>query len=996
MPKQLVALDTLIAQPVNESSEKISPIPEGSKILLLLPPFYTPYTPPLGISVMKSFIEQYGYQVKCLDFNIVPHIWAAHHKYFEILQGCEGLTPQHGYTNLWYILQAHMLAHLNGLDARGCAQLLAKVLPVYDLKPGRGIIDALIPVVGQLFVDIERVLIGELDLTPYAVVGTSTYSTSLGPSLYILERVKERYPEIVTMMGGGVFADDMAIGSDNLETLLREYPFVDHIVMGEGEVLFRELLRGGLRHKRLLTREDIAEPTLSMKDVTVPDYTDFQVPKYLHLCIEGARSCPFQCKFCSETVQWGNYRKKPSGALADQMIHLSEKHGNKTFFMGDSLMNPYIEDLSKSLLERNAGILFDGYLRADKIATDREKTKRWSKSGCVRCRLGIESASAKVLKAMQKETTPAGISKAIKTLASAGIRVTTLWIVGFPGETEEDFQETLDFIREHHRFIYELDVHYYYYYPYGQVWSRLHKSYPLYPPDVVKYVKFQQWEIEDCDPPRPVKFERLRRINDLATELGIPNLHTLDARYRAEERWRLLFPLATEVFKGTLEARSPYSPSAERLSQPLWGEPALSTDQSSTLSYVVQVSKRIDEETMRRAAGALIEYNEMLQLSIVDRRFSAEPPPPDFGDRAVLLTEIPSTETPAGLAEAARNLSQSIEPRSGDSIRIAIANGPESAVMILAAHRAVADARSVVLFLEDLYRIYEQLANGWPVALRRPKMSYGEYVQEAADFEEAATAPPVLNVKSRSRSAITISIESSFVCRFTPNLQRQSGLSFIEFMIGGLVASLAEADEYRSRELDVWADVRLGRSDLQFTAGPMHATRRITLDCENGESLLDIALRAKRQLQDCSAPIAGAGVAAISLNLEYLTAEPWLGGDEWIPQGFIPGSAVARIAPVEAAPFLRHGTVSVLFDYLEEARPLIDRWRDALENRTPNIFQQILTEIEAGGMRRTSSSQPSQGPHFQPRSRASLDELRKRLTENLDLENQKTPSGECK
>lgn len=974
MSKSLVVISTPAPQgaSAHESTQRFDPVPEGSNILFLLPPFYTPYTPPLGISVMKAYIEQFGYKVKCFDFNVVPHIWVAHHKYFEILQHSKGLSQQHGYTNLWYILQAHMMGHLNGLDSQGCARLLEKVLPVYDLTPEPEIINGLVPVVNALFRDIEQILREELDLASYAVVGTSTYSTSLAPSLLIHKRVKEINPEIMTIMGGGVFADDMASGSDNLETLLREYKFVDHIVMGEGEVLFRELLSGKLRHKRMLMRDDLPEPTLSMKEVKIPDYSDFHMPNYLHLCIEGARSCPFQCKFCSETVQWGNYRKKPSGVLADQMIHLVEKHGNKTFFMGDSLMNPYIEDLSKSLLERNADLLYDGYLRADKIATDRVKTKRWAKSGCVRTRLGIESASAKVLKEMQKETTPEGISKAIKTLASAGIRVTTLWIVGFPGETEEDFLDTLNFIREHHRYIYELDVHYYYYYPYGQVWSRLHKCIPLYPPDVVEHVKFQQWEIENCDPPRDVKFERLRRINDLATEVGIPNLHTLDARYRAEERWQLLQPLAAEFFEGTLVSRLPYVAPQDRLLKPVWGEPAASEGQS-VLSYVVRVSKHIDPDVLRRAARALIEYNEMLQVSRRDGGLSPEPVAAEVGDEVVSVVEMDSVEARTDLAQTAMHISRGVRPRAGESVRIALASAPDSAVIILAAHRAVADGRSVVLFFEDLFRIYEQMANDKPVTLRQPEKSYGEYVESLYPFDAPAAGPSSESGRGpRSRRVVTV--EQDIVRRYTPRLQQKGGLSFTEFVLGGLVHTLAAADPARPLELDVRADTRGVDTGLQFTAGPLHATCGVVVDCDGAESVLQAALRARAGLRESFARRRRGGDAAVLVNLECLTSEPWIGGDEWTALGFVPDCAPTGAAGVEITGFLDRGRVSFAVDFAEEDQAFAGRLFDELQSKIEGVFDQLIVEIE------TREKQPGRGPalrrpagpRFTPRERRRL------------------------
>ena len=659
------------AQDIVQTGE---PVPGGSRILLLLPPFYTPYTPPLGISVLKSYLEQHGYHVKCFDFNTIPDIWVAHHKYFELLQHLEGLSVQHGYTNLWYILQAHMMAHLNGASAGECAALLNEILTVYELKPTLEVINGLVPIVTRLFRDIDRIITTEIDLQSFAVVGTSTYSTSLGPSLYILKRVKELYPDRMTVMGGGVFADDLADGSDNLAALLREFDFVDHIVMGEGEVELHDLLTGKLRGERVLMRERVGSAFLNPAELRTPDYTDFHLPDYLHLCIEGARSCPFQCSFCSETVQWGGYRKKPAGILADQMIELAKRHGNKTFFMGDSLMNPYIEDLSTSLLRQGAPVLYDGYLRADKIATDKEKVERWARSGCVRTRLGIESASENVLKAMHKQTTPAGISRAIKTLANAGIRVTTLWIVGFPGETEEDFKETTDFIREHHRYIYELDVHYYYYYPYGQVWSRLHQCYPLYSERVRKAIKFQQWEIVDSNPPRAVKFDRLRRINDLATELGIPNLHTLQARYEAEARWQASFPLAKEFFEGTLVTRKPVT--IERHEQPrVTAAPAEpSRDPHSSVMYALRALKKLDPEVLWQATEAVILHNDVLHYDVIDGGIRLAPLAEGALSRIVKYTERENEPDLAQFNEIARPACREMKPVTGESLRVVAVN----------------------------------------------------------------------------------------------------------------------------------------------------------------------------------------------------------------------------------------------------------------------------------------------------------------------------------
>jgi len=70
-------------------------------------------------------------------------------------------------------------------------------------------------------------------------------------------------------------------------------------------------------------------------------------------------------------------------------------------------------------------------------------------------------------------------------------------------------------------------------------------------------IKFKVWEIIDVDPPREVRYERLRRISKLASNLGLPNIYTMAERYQAEDRWHSLYPLAAEVYEDTRMHRIP-------------------------------------------------------------------------------------------------------------------------------------------------------------------------------------------------------------------------------------------------------------------------------------------------------------------------------------------------------------------------------------------------------------------------------------------------------
>ena len=856
-------------------------------VLLLLPPFYTPFTPPLGISILKAYLERHGYAVTCFDFNTVPHLWVMHHKYFELLRKLEGITTYHGYTNLWYVLQAHMLAHLNGLDAQACAKLLMTVLPIYGIKPESSVVKSLTLTVAKFFSELEEELLKRFDPSRYSTVGTSTYSTSLAASLAIHRKIKQTAPHIKTVMGGGVFADDLAIGSDNLDTLLKEYPEVDHVIVGEGEILFHQLLEGALSDRRLLKLSDLDRSTLDMKDVPVPDYSDFDHEDYLHLCIEGARSCPFQCSFCSETIQWGDYRKKPLGTLARQMIELAEHYQNNTFYMGDSLMNPYIEDLCGSLLKADAHLVYDGYLRADKIATHRDRARRWARSGLVRARLGIESASRRVLANMVKMTTPEGISEVLKSLASAGIRTTTLWIVGFPEETEEDFQETLDFISEHHRYIYELDVHYYYYYPYGQVGSRLYQCYPLYPEEVGQAIKFQQWEIVDANPSREVKFDRLVRMNDLAVKLGIPNLHTLEQRYRAEERWQQLFPLARDVFDGIRLKRPPVQltvPSLPVFSEH-WKRPHQSpaTEESELLSYQVAIGKQLDETLLAEALAQLSAYHETLQQALEDGRYVKRPAPEEAAGSNPLYVLQHSTQDGEELSALKRGmlkrLASQVHPSPSSSVRVGLLLGEEeNSDLLFVAHRALFDSRSVILLLEDLFRIYEQLAEGREVSLQPIKVHYSNFISQLPASEEASApaaatgrADATRNLNSLRRaigreldvvslnsyraprqqscSSRVISAGKPLTSRLLSGTPGPSGLTWSEIVSGALLIALARVAPEESLEIDMLCDYRIADADLRYTTGSLTGIYPVPVSVEKEGHLAQNAQRLRDSLR---------------------------------------------------------------------------------------------------------------------------------------------------
>lgn len=917
---------------ITSNKQSARPPAQKHSVLLIKPPFFSPWTPPLGIAILKTYLEKEGHTVKCYDFNTDPLLWGTHHKYFKVLQGLENVSIHDGYSKLWYIINAHMLAYMNGATAAACARVLETIIPFYGIRYDRKVSEPLIAIVEKYFTRLDE-LIEQTNYADFSVVGTSTYTTSLASSLFILKKIKKRRPAIMTVMGGGVFNDDLALGSDNLDTLIEEYPCVDHVVLGEGELLFLKLLQGELSGQRIISRAEISGQTLNIKDVPSPDFGDFDLSSYYHLTLEGGRSCPFQCSFCSETVQWGTYRKKPMVAFAEQLHELAEKYNNNYFFMGDSLMNPYIGELANALLNKEIKIFYDGYLRADKPIIHRDRVKLWARSGLYRTRMGIESASTRVLNAMDKMTTPQVIAEVLKSLSSAGVRPTTYWIVGFPGETRADFQETLDFIKANHRYIYELEAHPHYYYPYGQVGSRLYQSAALYPDEIIDLIRFKEWEVVDCSPTREEKFDRLREVSELAVGLGLPNIYSMADRYKAEERWHRLHPLAAEVYDGTrlsreevrLEPRAIGLFAGEDQSGLKGNGPA-----DAVYAYRASINKRLDEAKLTAAIRELVRSTEMLQVELSDGEFL---PSPDFAKQCASGSLLQAWRGDGGertetfYMQVVEQLSADMSASPGNSMRIAlIEHETERSDIVLIAHRAIADSTSVILLLEDLLRIYEQLVHNREVSLRPVEKSYSALMKELRGQD--ALPPQVVGKSDLVAAEIShtdIWLEVGLPERMASTELSGFGLQPSEVVLGGVLRIILESVASNETAVDVSVDQRAIDQTLAYTVGNLTRTTHLALDMFDSAAFLTSVetvrdtlrqralqgLQSRRSLDEDK-------VARVFVNFSYFAATPWLGGDEWQPEGFIMNESGLRSGyQMEILPVMLDDRIRVRLNYVD-------------------------------------------------------------------------------
>jgi len=518
----------------------------NEKILLVLFPFWTPLIPPLGISCLKSHLKRNGYMVSLADANTNIEIIEQYHNYMVCLKRSMSEYKQGNFINTAnHVIRNHMLVHLNCIDEELYLNLVKAIIEKhFYITVKDSLAKELRNIINKIFTNtslLTNKLINEHNPT---IVGISAFTGSLALSLFAARLIKENYHNIITVMGGGVFSDELSLESPNFDSFAKNAAYIDKIIVGEGELLFLKLLQNEFpKEKRIFTLKDIGNATMNISESSIPDFSGLEIDCYPQLAAYVSRSCPYQCSFCSETVQWGRYRRKEPKHIIDELMSLYKEYGSQLFLLGDSLLNPVIDDLANELCKNDTSLYWDGYLRADIHVCDKSKALLWRKGGFYRARIGVESGSQKILDLMDKKITPQQIKSAIRSLASAGIKTTTYWVIGHPEETEEDFKMTLDIISELSDDIYEAECNPFQFFLRGQVnsnkWCKENNIRLLYPKESEKIMITQTWVL-NTEPSRDVIFDRICRFTDHCKKLGLPNPYSKMDSYFADERWRRL------------------------------------------------------------------------------------------------------------------------------------------------------------------------------------------------------------------------------------------------------------------------------------------------------------------------------------------------------------------------------------------------------------------------------------------------------------------------
>ncbi len=329
-----------------------------------------------------------------------------------------------------------------------------------------GILDA--PVLG---LSMEGVLEKIAELRPM-VVGFSSLTPTFNRTLFLAEKLRERFPEIVLVVGGH-HATILP------EEVMKKGVF-DVLVYGEGEKTFTELLSELKRDKKIIEKKEKlkkidgiyflsgekivkTKPRELIEDLDklpFPARELLPMEKYLPLPNQYKRKpvanmvlirgCPYNCTYCSSHSMFGRkIRARSPFKAVEEMKRIIKEFGIKEISFWDDTLTAnkkWLHELCDLMIKEKLDLTWSCYGRVNTV--DKGLLDKMKEAGCWNIFYGIESGSQKLLDIINKRTNPEQIRKAVKLTKEAGIEARGSFMLALPGETPELAEKTIDFAVE--------------------------------------------------------------------------------------------------------------------------------------------------------------------------------------------------------------------------------------------------------------------------------------------------------------------------------------------------------------------------------------------------------------------------------------------------------------------------------------------------------------------------------------------------------------------
>ena len=265
----------------------------------------------------------------------------------------------------------------------------------------------------------------------------------------LFKKLKKLYPNSQFIIGGAHASAlsslrNKGIEDQNIETL-NEF---DTVFEGDGEDTEHLFEKGWVKGRLIKDLDETLIPNTELIDIKSYKYKMFGK---LTTNILTQRGCPYRCTFCCgrDIEMYNRVRSYSPERVLKEMDELHDKYGYSSFMFYDDEINLNIsrlEKLCKALSERP--YQHRGFVRSDMIVKHPESVQWMKEAGFVKLCAGVESGSNRMLKMIDKKITAEEHLEARRIIKEAGIHYEAFMLLGHPGETIEDVEDTFIWLKE--------------------------------------------------------------------------------------------------------------------------------------------------------------------------------------------------------------------------------------------------------------------------------------------------------------------------------------------------------------------------------------------------------------------------------------------------------------------------------------------------------------------------------------------------------------------
>ena len=328
---------------------------------------------------------------------------------------------------------------------------------------------------------IDKIILEELDNIiqkedPYLVGISIPFPGNLFSTLRCGQHIKKNYPTIKITLGGGFASTELRSLSDP-----RFFEYTDFLSLDDGELAIKQIIG---YTKGELKKEDLVRTFLLEKgkvvyynnknitdihpsDCGTPDYTGLNLDKYLSVIemanpmhalwsngrwnkLMLAHGCYWgKCAFCDGTLDYiGRYSPNKAKDIADRMEEMIRKTGERGFHFIDEAAPPMLlRELAIEIIERRMSVVWWTNVRFEKAYT-LDLCLLLKQSGCIAVSGGLEVASDRLLKLINKGVTIEQVTKVTNNFTEADIMVHAYLMYGFPTQTIQETIDSLEVVRQ--------------------------------------------------------------------------------------------------------------------------------------------------------------------------------------------------------------------------------------------------------------------------------------------------------------------------------------------------------------------------------------------------------------------------------------------------------------------------------------------------------------------------------------------------------------------